>query len=152
MKPTFNQTVNILVQAYLNNTLVHGNCYACAVGNIIASKMNYSFVKCKDDPNRKVVWETTGGYYDTTAPMWYTYISMNQPDNMPKQVIDQIKSTGYSFYEIQRIEWAFERCKRSASEDEYMFNGLMAVVDVLADIHSVDLTTRNEAKLLFAKP
>jgi hypothetical protein len=32
-----------------------------------------------------------------------------------------------------------------------MFNGLMAVVDVLADIHSVDLEKKEAAKALFVK-
>lgn len=40
----YQKTVDILVKAYFDDTLQHGNCYACAVGNIIAGN-------CGDDSN-----------------------------------------------------------------------------------------------------
>ena len=35
MKATFSNSVDILVKAYFNDTLRHGNCLACAVGNLM---------------------------------------------------------------------------------------------------------------------
>ncbi len=35
--------------------------------------------------------------------------------------------------------------------NDWMFNGLMAVVDVLADIHGINLEAKEEAKKLFIK-
>ncbi len=36
-KSLYDKTVSILVDAYMNDTLQHGNCFACAVGNIVAA-------------------------------------------------------------------------------------------------------------------
>jgi hypothetical protein len=44
----FNHTVNVLVKAYLNDTLRHNNCYACAVGNMIASANGFKYSMLKE--------------------------------------------------------------------------------------------------------
>lgn len=136
----FNHTVNILVQAYLNGTLEHGNCKACAVGNIIRGN-GYDIVK---DAKRK------------NETQWLLKIMtdirghINRP-TAPRVAARQIASTGYSIYELHLIEYSFENCGFGKNEDEYMFNGLMSVVDTLADIHNIDLTAKEEAKKLFVK-
>jgi hypothetical protein len=38
MKATFENSVDVLVKAYLNDTLEHGQCHACAVGNLICAE------------------------------------------------------------------------------------------------------------------
>jgi hypothetical protein len=66
-----------------------------------------------------------------------------------------IESTGYSFDEIWAIEKAFESARRYhyfETKDEEMFQGLMNVLDVLAEIHGVNVETVSEAKLQFVKP
>jgi len=45
---SFENTVDILVKAYINDTLEHNNCYACAVGNIVAHNMGERFVKATE--------------------------------------------------------------------------------------------------------
>jgi hypothetical protein len=75
MKPTFSNTIDILVKAYLNDTLQHESCSACAVGNLVSHSMA------------------------NHGPM-----------------------------------------------------GLMAVVEILADIHGVSLEQKQEAISLFKKP
>jgi len=54
----FNDTVDILVKAYLNDTLEHGVCSACAVGNIcLAAGAPYSYgYKIQPDDNSAWKW------------------------------------------------------------------------------------------------
>lgn len=42
----FNHSVNVLVKAYLNNTLAHSTCYACAVGNLVADGIGTKVINC----------------------------------------------------------------------------------------------------------
>lgn len=130
----FNETVGILVKAYLNDTLEHGNCHACAVGNIIAAHCGYKYVKIK---NRfcSVRWK------DNPKQRWYH-------EDIGVYESDQTTATGYSKKDIFNIEAAFE-CTRFNRNS--MFTGLMAVVDVLAEIHGIDLTQKQSAKELFIK-
>jgi hypothetical protein len=65
---------------------------------------------------------------------------------------EQIDATGYTWQELARIEYAFERAPMSHSREDHVFNGLMAVVDVLCQIHEMDETNKTAAKQLFAKP
>jgi hypothetical protein len=102
---TFDNTVSILLKAYLNDELEHDNCAACAVGK------------------------------------WINLLAR----------IRRTK-TGYSVHEIHQIEYAFENAPYQGDDtEEWMFNGLMAVVDVLAEIHGIDLTAKEEAKKLFVR-
>lgn len=133
MRPTFEQTVNVLVQAYLKETLKHGDDCCCAVGNLICEGMKLSPLS-------------------NWGPKWYNYFVLNwRNEGLKKLAYGEINSTGYTANEIVRIEHAFEHADGGNNSDEYMFNGLMAVVDVLAEIHNVDLSVREEAKLLFVK-
>lgn len=137
----FHYTVNVLVKAYLNDTLEHSNCFACAVGNMIADSMNLKY--CKQPRHwHELQWESG------MNAAWYDFLI---DGSNKEEAMIQIRSTGYSLSEIKEIEWAFEHAYRGDSKDEYMFNGLTAVVDVLADIHGIDLTTREEAKKAFVK-
>ncbi len=50
------------------------------------------------------------------------------------------------------IEHAFEYAPKGNSEDDYMFNGLMAVVDALDIIHeNTDINITKEIKQKFVK-
>lgn len=153
MKANFNDTVNILVKAYLNDTLAHGDCWACAVGNIVADKIGYKVVKKQN--HLSCSWVGKLGL--TGFPEWDNVFctSMGEQDLFPEEYYGrakkQIDSTGYSWKQLARIEFAFESADQGNSSDEWMFSGLMAVVDVLAEIHNVDLIQRESAKLLFVK-
>lgn len=157
MKPTFENSVNVLVQAYLSDTLLHGNCYACAVGNLVAAGMGYSFVRTKGlnyfaDDCYKLTWNVTGGDYDDSFHAgWYSHVRGWVSSRDKTQGMLEVQSVGYTINELNRIETAFERATRGNSDDEWMFNGLMAVVDVLAEIHGINLEQKEEAKLLFVK-
>lgn len=127
----FNHSVNVLVKAYLDNTLVKALCSKCAVGNLIAEgDPNYNFYK----------------HYES----WYRAcgLSVIYPNQRNPDHPDIIK-TGYTLDELREIEQTFMNTADDA--DDPMFSSLMAVVDVLAEIHGIDLTVREESKKLFAK-
>ena len=117
----YNKTVDILVQAYLKDTLEHQDPCACAVGNIIASnnstKEPFSWVE-----NRNPDGEGS----------WYTQIVVFESNKLSPGVALQVANTGYSPKELRLIEHAFESASR---EGDWMFNGLMDVVAVLDKIH-----------------
>jgi hypothetical protein len=166
----FNHTVNVLVKAFFEETLVHANCYACAVGNIVADSIGTKVVKVRNELH-DITWENREPYPalgGTFEPGWGAVFSTSDDwddytDKSTKvQSIDEkyllssprarfhIDSTGYTWQELARIEFAFENVKGS-TETKRMFKGLMKVVDVLADIHGIDLKAKEEAKLLFVK-
>jgi hypothetical protein len=75
----------------------------------------------------------------------------------------QCDVTGYNWQELAMIERAFEGCeipvhdpklgplKFNINQDQWMLNGLFAVVDVLCEIHGMNTEEKEEAKLLFVK-
>jgi hypothetical protein len=154
----FDETVAILVKAYLDDTLLHGDCVACAVGNIVAAKKNLAIIR--DPEHGDLVWS------NLQRPVWFDIMVMGKvyerrliDDNMYEQSMREINYTGYTAEELARIEFAFETADADPEADFFapdndpiwMFNGLMAVVDVLAEIHGIDLTTKEESKKLFVK-
>jgi len=157
----FNHTVNVLLKTYLNDTLERSNCYACAVGNIIADANGIKFRKAKDKMSlgRSVGWLGERSIYEEdhlTASMqscnWMAVIPGQLEVNVDyyyglrKTLID---NSGYTPEQLAAIERAFEAAPLGINKDEDMFNGLMAVVDVLAEIHEIDLETVKETKQLF---
>lgn len=134
----FHDTVGILVKAYLNDTLEHANCYACAVGNLVAAKRGYTF-----DSNK----EWNGGRKKLAN--WFEGVSMGEVILLRKDhnAFQQYKAIGYTQKQVAIIEYAFE----SVNFDKDGYKGLMAVVDVLAQIHGVDLSVAQSAKLQFVK-
>lgn len=161
----FNHSVNVLVKGYLDDTLKHGNCYACAVGNLICDSMGFEWEKNLNGGIYSVMWKNQ--FYPTRvftsilgwAAVFCTSLQELDDINLKKvQIIkmnnykgtakEQIDSTGYTVEELARIEYAFET---ASEEGDYMYNGLMAVVDVLADIHNVDLSSKEVSKELFKK-
>ena len=142
MKPSFDHTVSILVRAYLNDTLEHGNYCACAVGNLIAHEVGAEIV-LKNNPLSVSKYKWIHPKYE--GGEWFCGTDKR---------MEQIKTTGYDLGEIFKIERAFEAQGPKynyGTEDQLMFNGLMAVVDVLAEIHGIDLEAKESAKLQFVK-
>lgn len=155
MKATFENTVDILVKAYLNDTLIRGNCCACAVGNLVAHGLGLTYI-LEDD----LYGDENLGWKEKPIVSWRNVFMSTVRDGHPsRQFIDEesyygdakleIDSTGYHYTDLARIEKAFES---NYVGDDPMFSALCAVVDVLAEIHGVDLTVKENAKLLFVKP
>ncbi|SNR91578.1 hypothetical protein [Hymenobacter mucosus] len=149
----FNETVSILVKAYLNGTLLKGNCCACAVGNIIASKSGLD-VLLDEDADSGYISAAWGE--DNVLPEWGKVFSTCDGRQRVTRgfykgvAAEQIEVTGYQLTELARIELAFEAAAKGRS-DKAQYAGLMAVVDVLASIHSIDLATATASKALFVK-
>lgn len=146
-KSKFHETVGILVKAYLNNDLQHSNCSACAVGNIIHHHYGNFDSVSPWDGNDGMGW-----------PNVFCTVALNKqlvfPENCEGNAKEQIDATGYTWQELALVEKAFEHCyyaRGESDDDETMFSGLMAVVDVLGKIHGIDLTEKEQAKLLFHK-
>lgn len=144
----FHDTVGILVKAYLNGELAHRSCTACAVGNLVAAKMGTR--PLRDARNHKTGFNNN--YYENgVSQTWFSY------SNYGPQKSDQSEMTGYSIAQLTIIEKAFEDTPSPDTgyldyqNDEWMFNGLMDVVDVLAEIHGVDLEVKQSAKEMFVK-
>jgi len=157
----FNDTVGVLVKAYLNDTLIVGACCACAVGNLIAAKNQYK--RTQDG-----AWvDAVGNRIDHT--LWYDASVLNPLLNSDSYYTEeeyeeelhnsiglaQIESIGYTPAEVVLIEAAFEGRGNwplaFGEECDFVLSGLMNVVDALGQIHGVDLTTTEAAKALFVR-
>jgi hypothetical protein len=142
----FNKTVSILVQAYLNDELKHENCEFCAVGNIVHAAGAPRYNTGNLQPDSCGSWK--GVFFtDGTNQIIYS----DEGDRFYQYGLAVIKPTGYEWHELAKIEFAFEMASRGNSNDEWMFNGLMSVIDILAEIHNIDLSTKETAKALFVK-
>lgn len=127
---SFENTVNILVKAYLNDKLRFMDCAACAVGNIISGS-GYTLTS-----------------HDVGLNGWFRYLR-DRNNCCERLAEEQIAITGYTPQQLSNIEHAFETTPYSYGDR--MFNGLMNVIDVLAIIHNVDLSVKESAKQLFVK-
>lgn len=148
MKATFDHTVSILVKAYLNDTLVPGDCMACAVGNIIVHS-GYPL---------EVDAQSHGKANETSWLKYIDFFVRNRFWGLPSQEeerlgLSQINATGYTPAEIEKIEYAFEYEYDFEDDEEtdYILIRLLSVVDTLAIIHNIDLTQKETAKALFVK-
>lgn len=139
----FDRTVKILVGAYLNNTLMHRNCHACAVGNLIAANLGISYSQDLKWIGRQVAWK------EVFVTFRYQIAQLKRPWAYTGEAKVQIDSTGYTWQQLAKMEYAFERAPMGHSRDEHMFNGLMAVVEALAQIHEMDEQATTAARELF---
>lgn len=157
----YNKTVDILYQAYFNDTLRHGNCHACAVGNIIAANMGFKYrpFECPFSGSTIVFniktydmhWVVAkGGRHSKGWPTsFYTSGGYQVRGTADEAAKIQIKATGYLIKELAQIEFAFETADKGSSPEDRMFNGLVAVLNVLAQIHDVtdaDLLSSNSKR------
>jgi hypothetical protein len=156
----YHRTVGILYTAYFNDTLVHGTCCACAVGNLIAARLGYSIRK-EQVPYFGILEITEHHWYDVNgkrvpdpilnsmsslpAQGWGAFVCTPNPGR-PQEiewkylselvVQQQIAATGYTPEEVILIERVFESAKGETIEDR-MFDGLCRVLDALEAIHEV---------------
>lgn len=145
----YKRTTDILYQAYFKGTLEHSNCYACAVGNMVAASCDITFEQKVVGGQFEWVWK--GHAYPGHVGWGRVFITscfgqMVDENNYIDEPKRQIDSTGYRLHELAKIEYAFEAAPRGQNDEDWMFNGLAAVLDVLKEIHQAtdqDLLTNN---------
>ena len=139
----FNRTHAILTEAYLNDTLQHGNYCGCAVGNLVAADQNCRPYKTPFG----VKWEEGSG------SAWFAVVVSRVPHTKELERLgyEQVASTGYSVEELQLIEEAFEDGAHEAMAHlkEPQFAGLCAVFETLSHIHEMHVDDRSELNSLF---
>ena len=156
-KELYDRSVNILVDAYMNDELVAQDCNACAVGNLVCANMDYRMHKSYLG---KLIWLDKNG--NIINPLWSKVHTVNighiimrtyMVENYIGCAKAQIDSTGYTPEQTSRIEVAFEKGNLIVgSKDEKMFSGLMSVIDVLDEIHeNTDEEVTKETKSKFQK-
>lgn len=135
----YRETTDILFQSYYNDTLRHGSCHTCAVGNIVAARNGYTISIIGDAH----FWLKNG--IPVHEPKWSKYCVTTETGQLTdpralgfKSVRNEIASTGYTPQEIAMIEYAFESARNpNFGDEENMFLGLEAVLNTLALIHQV---------------
>jgi hypothetical protein len=156
----FNRSVLVLVKAFFEGILAATECAACACGNLVAAANNYSIIDTKAEG---LIWLDASG--EEVQMCWQDLVWHFRHGHHVSPIdaefaMAQIMPTGYSAKQFAEIEEAFMdgACPYSPTcpsqrldEVTANFNGLMALVDKLADIHKVDLTTAEAAKSLFVK-
>lgn len=161
----YHKTVGILVAAYFNDTLIHGSCYACAVGNLVAANMGLGYKRSGHQSIfKKLIWVDGSNELpypgdNPGAKGWGSVLSTNfgkdqtiDLDDYRGLAKEQIDSTGYSVYELAQIENAFENASQCGSDEDRMFNGLISVVEALDQIHeNTDAQVKEESKKRFVK-
>jgi hypothetical protein len=132
----YRKTVDILFQAYFNDTLKHDDCSACAVGNMVAANMGITTQQLTPRIHLRQGWNRVFTTFTSTRQF------INPKGYVPgSEAKTQIDSTGYCWQDLAKIEFAFETAPKGESDEDWMFNGLVAVLDVLKDIHQVEDNT-----------
>jgi hypothetical protein len=164
----YDRTMAIIMEAYFNDTLQHSACTACVVGNIVAANMGYKVVPTGDkifrndgdypyDQDKQYTftyryfnWITTkGAVIEAMETNWNIYSPIYEArvfvlSDRWRDGLTEIKSTGYSVSELSRIEYAFEAAPKGTCDEDWMFNGLCAVIEVLDEIHENDSIEQSE--------
>lgn len=111
----FTNAVTKLYNAFHENRLDAGRCEACAVGNICDNNQLWA----------GMVISHTDGRYD-----------LKKGDTMPV-----IKNTGYSAFELAKIEQIFLKStgykSRVHNKKENQFKGLFAVIEYLCELEGI---------------
>lgn len=137
----YNKTVDILYQSYFDDTLVHGNCQACAIGNMVAANTGKR-VKRFGSGYIGVGWDHGASEWNLVFMTDHeTLHQVRDPAFYDGEAKEQIDATGYHWEDLATIEYAFETADKGQSEEDYMFNGLVAVLEVLKQIHEIDDNT-----------
>lgn len=142
MEATFQNSVNVLVKAYMDDTLNRMDCTRCAVGNLMRAA------------GVQKVWTKNNGTNWSAA---------RDPQMFNLELAKlEFEMVGYSADDVVRIESAFMgwdipligfngNVNEWNEEKRDIFKGLLRTVDVLAEIHGIDLTEKESAKALFVK-
>ena len=126
----YQETVDIILDAYNQKKLIHGNPCRCFIGNIISSRANCDF------------------YSDNINPYWIQALTFHRSkllahdahifiEEHVKEGMKQIEKSGYTIEEVDRLEHVFEEeYEKEAFDSQYL--GMVAALNELAKIHEAD--------------
>jgi hypothetical protein len=163
----YKQSIDILYQAYFDGTLKHGDCTACAVGNILkpaAQKIDVPNLRwhhlfltvgkmshkedCIEFSKQQIVPEP-GCMIAYNFLFGHMCVPLSEIDEHGRTAYQEAKglvaASGYTEEELAEIEYAFEIADQGNSREDWMFNGLVAVLDELKRIHDVSDQDSQEA-------
>lgn len=126
----YQETVDVLYNAYFAGELKHSSCRTCAVGNICVKASNITGIS-----NHSWRWRfmtgKTGFQMLNTGRFYKSFLYLAMADRL-------IEATGYRTDELAKIEYAFEIANKGKSDEDWMFNGLVDVLEILKEIHQVE--------------
>ena len=143
----YNKSVDILVQAYFDDELIHGDCSKCAVGNLIKGN---GYNKFKDVAPYA---GTPESFFNSQWLRKFSLIDGIRETIVPsihfdlKDAQEQIDFSGYTEWEVDKLESAFEDGENGLD----MFKSMMRVIDVLGEIHEIDKEETKISKQKFEK-
>jgi hypothetical protein len=140
----YKKTVDVLLDAYNSEELMHSNCEFCAVGNI-----------CKEASQITKIGNGMWGnlfYTDSYGKQVQPEFCIEDTEQIKRwreEAKILIEATGYSQLELMKIEHVFESSIQNTLEGhahwcqkhtkkQGQFIGLCAVLDVLREFHQVD--------------
>lgn len=127
-KEQFQKSISILINAYMNDTIDFDTTQGCYVGNLVAGWLNIAVKRV----GSLITWKNSNSAWFDVC-----HFGVVDYDNYIGESKRQIDATGYTPEQLCKIESAGMNARYSRNHDEYIFNGLMAVVDMLCDIHEV---------------
>jgi hypothetical protein len=150
---TYHKSVQILYDAYFNDTLEHERCSACAVSNLLQEASVKSGIKVSrwsqifctiSSANRRgpkqhliageneILGETVSGGIKA-----YNIDNNKECKVWREEAFTLFSYSDYTLEELIRIENVFESADAGLSDEDWMFNGLVDVLNALKQIHEV---------------
>lgn len=133
-------TVNVLVNAFNEDTLTFRDDCGCAVGHIVAKAIGEKVVRVGDECS-----------WIYQRPLWSEVFLCGMdlaPIDSVVGAADQIKATGYTIDELKKIEWAFEsslegkhewNCMTYENRSHILFAGLLKTLEVVREINNIPI-------------
>ena len=166
MTPRIEWAINVLLDSLSNNTLIAGNCGACAVGNLLMALPNATYNEAGSITNDIILAREAQIALDRFKKLEDArngYLLRHYEERSPTAIklrLTTIESP-FTYEELDRIEMLFERYT-TIKENSYSSNleeiradqliGLNAVVEYLLELdeieESVEEVFTSKAKLI----
>lgn len=158
-QPIYFRSIDLISANYKINRIVHGDCRKCPTAILLkaaSAKTNipvqrWSNLFCtitRVDDVQEQIFATKNSiivFHDLG------FFTQKKSPEIRQQAEELIAAGDYTLDELAKIENAFETAPYGDSDEEYLFNGIMAVIDALDEIHeNNDLSITKEVKERFA--
>lgn len=128
MTQRIENAINVFLDAINNGTLAKGTCCACAIGNLIADKINYKIEELDHDTSKPngVWWDYVAGFNKKAEILNKLDFTINEVIEIEKAFENNTKINYLSYYNSS---------KKQIREDQ--INGLKAVIEVMMSFDDV---------------